>query len=378
VTHTHRRAAAFWTISVVALVAPAAPAQTPTVRNVADSTQPFFIFTRPAINDAGTVAFLASTGVPGDPNQPARAYVYRADASGALTPVEVPVADVQSGQRIALDNSGTTTWGGRTLMRVAPNGTVTRLADTSGPFAGFGDFAAPRARAGPIVFEAALDGVLGHGVFNGPDPVANRLDNPATQTQVSLVGLGRSDAPRFLARQPGGGGFGVYDGPDLATDRTLDLSRFSIVEQYTENDRGDILFMGSLSNGVNGLYNGPDPVANRITDTTGALWAARAFLNDNGQFIIFGQEGQGGRAALYSGTNPATDRILGLGDPLFGSTLQSIGFNLADQEAFNNRGELAFGYTLANGVTGVAVLTVPEPAALGLLPAGLLLRRRRR
>ena len=157
----------------------------------------------------------------------------------------------------------------------------------------------------------------------------------------------------------------------------LDLSIFSNVEQYTENTRGDVLFTGT-HNGVYGLFNGPDPVADRVADTTTDLWPVRAFLNDNGQMVILGQPGQNGTAALYSGTNPASDRLLGVGDPLFGSTLQSFGFNLADQEAFNNRGELAFGYTLASGVSGVAVLTAPEPAALGLVAGGGLVLRRRR
>jgi hypothetical protein len=353
---------------VVSLLAPRLCLAQPQVRNVVDNTAPFRIMTRPSINDNGTVAFLAATGQVGPPPSTVRAFVYRAKSDGTLCSVEIRVADATTPLRVAVDNTGTATFLGSALLRVAPDGTISRLADKAGPFSGFGSFASPPAgSAAPVVFSALLDNTFSSGIYNGPDPVANRLDNPSLQPSAELLGMGPDGSPRFRAAKPTGGDRNqIYKGPNPQTDLVLDLSNFSDISQYTENARGDVLFAAS-HNGIFGLYNGPDPLANRVADTTTTLWGMSGFLNDNGQMVIFGQAGAGAIPALYAGTNPATDRILGVGDPLFGSTLQSIGFDLADQEAFNNRGELAFGYTLADGHTGIAVVTVPEPATLAAL-----------
>ena len=70
-------------------------------------------------------------------------------------------------------------------------------------------------------------------------------------------------------------------------------------------------------------------------------------------------------------------QVIRQGDPLFGSTVTDLSFS---DSGFNDSGQVAFSYQLANGFRGIAVANpVPEPSAVLLLAATggpLLLRRR--
>ena len=62
------------------------------------------------------------------------------------------------------------------------------------------------------------------------------------------------------------------------------------------------------------------------------------------------------------------------GDALLGSTI--VGIDFGPDDGLNDAGQIAYAFDLADGTAGVAIWTVPEPAALGVLAAaGLLLRR---
>jgi hypothetical protein len=145
----------------------------------------FDYFSRPAIDDAGTVAFVAGDTLRG----PFGLYAAPA-AGGALTRL--------------LDNSGDFRGFGAPAMapdgRIAftaglrdgtlglfsySNGTVTRVADTSGPFASFGHYAINS--AGVVVFAATLDDG-GGGVFSGPDPVGDLVVGPGMRLSGETVG----------------------------------------------------------------------------------------------------------------------------------------------------------------------------------------------
>ncbi|MCA9237510.1 MAG: PEP-CTERM sorting domain-containing protein, partial [Planctomycetales bacterium] len=81
------------------------------------------------------------------------------------------------------------------------------------------------------------------------------------------------------------------------------------------------------------------------------------------------------------------DDILGLltvareGDPFLGSTITGLKFKngRADEyNGFNNLGQIAYWFQLANGNSGIALFTIPEPTTTALLALGgltLLLRR---
>lgn len=85
----------------------------------------------------------------------------------------------------------------------------------------------------------------------------------------------------------------------------------------------------------------------------------------------------GASSGVFTGNGGALVPVLLSGDPLFGSTVSSVGVG---GNAFDSDGSLALRYTLADGRTGVAIASVPEPSAAALGACGLLsvaLRRRR-
>ena len=115
-----------------------------------------------------------------------------------------------------------------------------------------------------------------------------------------------------------------------------------------------------------------------------AFWArtAETFLYDFGNDFadFFPIEG------IFTGPDLSADRVIGTGDPLFGSTvaltrptnsLRPINTWLD----MNDSGQIAFRYQLADGRRGIAVATpLPEPGSALLLAAGavVLMKRTRR
>ena len=88
----------------------------------------------------------------------------------------------------------------------------------------------------------------------------------------------------------------------------------------------------------------------------------RVSLNNHGQLAFTGQldDGQWG---VFVGPDPIEDRVLAVGDPLFGSIVSEL-----FSGDINDLGQVAISYELASGVRGIAVATlVPEPSSFRLL-----------
>jgi hypothetical protein len=59
--------------------------------------------------------------------------------------------------------------------------------------------------------------------------------------------------------------------------------------------------------------------------------------------------------AVLAGTAPVVDKVIAVGDSLFGSTV--IGLGEPGNNGLNNNGQIVFTYSLDNGVEGVAIAT---------------------
>lgn len=157
------------------------------------------------------------------------------------------------------------------------------------------------------------------------------------------------------------------------------------------NDAGQAALFATVSNpGVTegALYRFGDAGAVRVAHQGEALptgpGAFSGFfdiaLNDAGQVAFYASLGGPGVDATNSIGLYLYDDRLGLitvarkGDAFLGSTITNLRFG----DGFNNLGQLAYSFTLANGNSGIALFTVPEPTAAALLTLGMttLLRRR--
>jgi hypothetical protein len=84
-----------------------------------------------------------------------------------------------------------------------------------------------------------------------------------------------------------------------------------------------------------------------------------------------------GGSGIFTGADPITDKVIALGDTLFGATVVSLDFST---KGLNNSGQLAFLATFEDGTSGIfranpesisEPKSVPEPASgLGLLLGG--------
>src|SRR5207245_11350529 len=70
-------------------------------------------------------------------------------------------------------------------------------------------------------------------------------------------------------------------------------------------------------------------------------------INNSGT-VVFEATLTAGGSGLFSGPDPSADRIIGTGDPLFGSTVTNVDFR---GRGLNDAGQVAFLATLGDGRT---------------------------
>ena len=73
-------------------------------------------------------------------------------------------------------------------------------------------------------------------------------------------------------------------------------------------------------------------------------------INDNG-VVAFRATLRAGGSGIFTGPDPATDKVIATGDPLFGSQVKSVSIS---SRSLNDSGQLAFEATLADGRTVIA------------------------
>jgi hypothetical protein len=194
-----------------------------------------------------------------------------------------------------------------------------------------------------------------------------------TVNESGTVAFGaiRDDGTRALYTAPVGGGTLT-----LLYDSTGSFSTVGTGGLFGNiNNRGTVLFRGELDAGGEGLFLGNGGPVTRVADTSGAYGALfYGRINAAGQ-TAFRAALDGGGEGIFFGADPATDKVIAAGDVLFGSTVAGIE-NLG---GLNDAGQLVFEYTLANGISGVALATpVPEPTTAGAIVLGALVTAARR
>jgi hypothetical protein len=174
---------------------------------------------------------------------------------------------------------------------------------------------------------------------------------------------------------------GNGDGPFETVYTAGQFGIGSLDDSPVVDSSGTLAFMSHTASGqAIFLGDGGPPIT--FADTAGPFRSFAGYqgydspaLNDRGT-VVFYAELDDGRAGIFVGPDAAEDAVIRTGDALFGSVVT----NLRYFKALSDNDDIAFNYTLENGLTGIAVTRVPEPsgAAIALVGALSVLSRRRR
>jgi hypothetical protein len=116
------------------------------------------------------------------------------------------------------------------------------------------------------------------------------------------------------------------------------------------NNNGLVAFFAIMTSGGQGVYLGDGAVVTTVVDSQGPFNEFRfPNVNLDGSVLfeaILNGDGPTTRG-VYTGPNPATDKVIGPGDSLFGSTVATT--SLSNDQALNNGGEVVFQANLMDG-----------------------------
>lgn len=116
------------------------------------------------------------------------------------------------------------------------------------------------------------------------------------------------------------------------------------------NDADTLAFQAFLDDGSAGIFTSSNGSFTTIADTSGAFsFFSNPAINNNGA-VAFGSQLDTGEYGIFTGSDPVADKIIAIGDPLFGSTVTRLAFS---NKGFNDAGQIAFSAQLADGSTGV-------------------------
>ncbi|MEM6394215.1 MAG: PEP-CTERM sorting domain-containing protein [Planctomycetota bacterium] len=355
----------------------------------------FFVNIRsPAFNEAGETAFhgrLFRTAGGGSDDHGifrgdgtshtriAREGEAAPDANGSFSEFDEVVALNDAGQAAFRATLNNTTGGtsddtgifrgdGSTLTQIARTGQS--APDANGSFSNFGSGVSLN-DAGQAAFVGELTGTTG----GGSDNAGIFLGDGSTLTQIIRTGQAAPDA---------NGSFSNFGSPSL-------------------NDAGQAAFVGFFTGTAggfgddSGLFRSDGSILTQIAREGQAAPDANGFFSEFAGGVALNNAGQAAFLGDLTGTIGGSTDDLGLylfddglgliqiareGNSFLGSTITELsfapGFSIQDEgSGLNDLGQVAYQFTLADGRSGIALYTIPEPASLTLLALGVAALTRR-
>ena len=339
---------------------------------IADNQSEFtYITSGAAINDSGTVAFVATLK---DSSQA----VYTSDGVSnteiinrnqiqALLGETIPSVTYSLGSSLNINNNGTVAiietryTGSRQItsqLLVAKGGSLTTLA--SGSTDGFSDSAIldfalnqqdevaylslSRSRVGPTTFGLVKTranqpnvGIVSAGTYYVPSYAQVDALNSINFFDINNLGevifaATTQQSPKTTAIFSGNGG-----------ERTriveTDASALNV------NDKGNILL---FNRDAIRLFDRSTSTLRTIVDTSSGVFQSfgNSAINNNDN-VAFTATLNGGERGIFTGADPVADKVIATGDSMFGSTVTDL--NFLGRNGLNNNGQIAFSVRLANG-----------------------------
>jgi hypothetical protein len=123
-------------------------------------------------------------------------------------------------------------------------------------------------------------------------------------------------------------------------DLFSDLALFPSV-----NDEETAVFGAALTAGGSGIFAATDGGVTSLIDANAPFESFRGVLINRAGLVAFTAVPRGGRLGVFAGADPIADRIVCLGDPLFGSTVTGFALNPV---SVNEAAQLAIRVRLAD------------------------------
>ena len=345
--------------------------------NVADNTQGLSEFSQfPAINNRGTVAFIAQNGSGQE--------VFKSEGSKRRT-----IASTTSSQftffadNVVINAAGVVGFlaglnaPGRVTGIFTSNGLVTKTIVNSTeqglPGPGIGS---PSINAsGTVAFQAPRNGFRSSLIFTGDGgALTTVLDTLNSQfTSVGDVAINASGEIVFRGILPGRNE-GIFlaipsvdakekgDGISAGAARVIDIVDTNNHEFFGFGDpvinEAGIVADSAGGNGAIQIFSGNDKGITARTDPTSGFFAVfeHPSINDRGAVAFSAIEASGAQGIFVELTGGASPlAVLQSGDSLFGSTVTAVSVG---RFAFNDHLRLAFEYELADGRSGIAVASL--------------------
>jgi hypothetical protein len=212
---------------------------------------------------------------------------------------------------------------------------------------------------GTVAFQAVVAGGGGIVARAGGGPLTVILPDTSTfEPTPHGPTIDAAGVVVFGARIPGAR-FGLYTGTaaalpalivDTVSGRFIDFGTFPAIAA------GRVAFEGMLPSGIHGIYTSRGGLITTIADSSAIFYDfLDPAINSLGE-VAFLAGLVGGDVAIFAGSHPAADRVIGLGDSLFGSTVVNLDLL---RGAVNDAGQIAFYANLAAGGRGVIVRADP-------------------
>jgi hypothetical protein len=297
-----------------------------------------------AVNDAGVVAFQAALRV----------------GSGVFAGVgeeveEVVLRSLHAGvtSHPDLNDAGDTSFygelpGGGQGVFLHREGCLQMVADTHGAFASIGPLGPTINERGTVAFRAdSADRVSGVFVGDGDAVTTVAETNGRLSRFHGLPVITDDDTVVFRADREDGVQ-GIYAGRGGSIRPVAETGkRFESLGLFpSANERGTVAFAATLRTGEAGIFTDDAGRITRVTEMDCAFEAYRGALITNAGAVVMIATPRGGTLGLYDGPDADADRILALGDPLLGSTVEDFA---ANPVSVNASGQVAIRASLADG-----------------------------
>lgn len=148
------------------------------------------------------------------------------------------------------------------------------------------------------------------------------------------------------------GGQGVFVGDGRKTIEIANSSsEFDLFSAADINDKDTVAFLAQRDNGTRGIFTSSNGKVDLFVDDSGPFrfFNSDPALNNKGEIAFFA-ELDNGEAGIFVGNDPVADRVISVGEDLFGSRVVELGIV---QEGFNDRGQIGFQARFENGNLGV-------------------------